>query len=823
MCAAYDEFRKTTGDELEHQGLLRSYLRELNEGARIALDRTIRRRVREQDVTFNIFGVPDGRDQPWALDWLPAVLSATEFETLSLALRQRARLLTLVLDDLYGPRRLLSEGIIPQELVLGNPNYIRPAHGWRPAASARLVLYAADIGRKADGTFVAFSDRTASPTGSGYALQNRMVVARVLPEAFRQYRVAKLDRYFSSVVSALQGAAPAGRSAPRMVVLSPGAADESAFEHAYLARYLGFDLVEARDLTIRDSKVYLKSLIGLQQIDVILRRVSDPWCDPLHLRGDSMMGVPGLLEAARRGTVGIANPIGSILVESPAFKAYLPALSQALLGTPLALPSVSTRWCGDPAMLEEVMDTVDDWIVKPAFEERRQTPIPLSAVEGPAQEAILARLRREPHRWVAERWPDLSRTPRGFPTDSTAALALRFFLCRDQAGDDFTVMPGALGRLDASPDGVFIERGGDGDSKDVWIPSVESGKPSQLPEMPAPPVTLLRGGIDLPSRLLDDVHWIGRYVERCEAAARLLRLGLEQRMLEGTETPNVVGTSVRAALEGLDVLHASASTEDQDGIFELCLVEGRSPNNLPACLHRIHTLIDSVRGRLSRDSWMVLRQLSESLGDLNDVPSTELADRAMDSLQQLLLLAAAVRGNALDGMVRGYAWSFMDMGRRLERAAAVISLLRAFLPIGATRHHMEALLEACDSLLTYRARYLTTLRVAPVVDLLLTDTTNPHSVLYQIEQLLEHTVKLPRDSAAVMSPSERGLVQLRARLLATDVVQLCSGDGDELRELFDDTLTSIWQIADDIARQHFSHARASATDDAPQWVDTEES
>ncbi len=851
MAVAYDEFWRAEAEPRQHQALLADLLLSLGHGERELLERSVRRRLREQDVTFNTFGSPDGGNQPWSLDWLPAALDRGEYESLASALKQRAQALSLVLDDLYGARRLLRDGIIPPEIVLGNPNYVRPAHGWLPTGGWRLVLYAADVGRGPDGAFSAFSDRTAAPTGSGYALQNRMVVGRVLADAFREFRVSKLDRFFTAVGAALEHLAPNGAASPRIVVLTPGLGDESAFEHAYLARYLGFDLVEGRDLTVRGNQVFSKSLTGLQRVDVMVRRVFDGLCDPLFLRGDSTMGVPGLLEVARRGGVGIANPIGSGLVESPVFKAYLPAMTRALLGAPLALPSVPTRWCGAPEMLEEVMDTADAWIIKPAFSERRRPPTPVHRLPASERDALFVRVRQEPQRWVAERWPELSRTAIATGGRGTAALSLRLFLCRDQ-NEGFTVLPGGLGRLDASPDGVFIDRGGEGLTKDVWVPSGSTSPPPKLPTMPAVWGTLLRGGVDLPSRLLDDVHWLGRYAERCEAAARLLRLGIERRVHAESEVLTALTLPLRTALIDLEMVPTTVARLDSSlpgsslpgsslpgsalpgsslpepaplsevsTLLEMALLEGRSPNNLPACLQQVHALAGKVRGRLSRDVWGVLQQFRDVLSGLGDLPRNERLDRALENLEQLLLLSASLRGHALDGMVRGYAWRFMDMGRRLERAAAVLSLMRAFLPVGANRDHMEALLESCDSLLTYRARYMTALRVAPTVDLLLADATNPRSVLYQVDQLITHTEHIPRTNEASLSAAERGLIQLRGRLLSSDIVELCGGDGSALQQLLEASRTSLLQVADDIARQYFAHARASATDATPQWVDAE--
>ncbi len=821
MAVPFDEFWLSDGEPRGHQRRLWSYLSSLDEEGRRAVARTVKRRVREQDVSYNLYGAAGGSGHAWSLDWVPALLSREDFRALDQGLRQRATVLAAALDDLYGPQRLLKDAVIPPSVILGSPFFARVAHGWEPLGGSRLVLYAADVARSPDGSFVVFSDRSGAPTGSGYALQNRIAVGRALPDVFQQHNTARVNGYFSAVADTLAKLAPRGRDKPRIVVLTPGPSDESAFEHACVSRYLGFDLVEGRDLTVREGKLFLKSLTGLQPVDVILRRVFDPWCDPLQLRGDSTMGVPGLVEMARRGSVGIANPIGSMLVESPVFKAYLPVVCRALLGERLELQSVSTRWCGDPSMLEEVIDTRELWRLKPAYEERRHAPIEFGVLEGDELDAMVRRLRSEPERWVAEQWPRLSTTITATCHRSEAALALRFFLCRAPGASDYTTMPSALGRVDASPDGVFIDPGGDRTSKDVWVPSDRGSIVPRLPAMPEPPTALLRGGIDPPSRLLDDVYWLGRYVERCGAAARLLRMGLEDRINSASDLGSVLAGPLQAALADMEIVPHVATAPSTQTILETALLEGRSPHNLPACLRRVHGLSDAVRGRVSRDAWDALRGVRDSLNDLAGAPTDELLDSALEAMQRLMLYATALRGHVLDGMVRGHVWRFMDTGRRLERAASVLSTMRAFLPVGATRQHMEALLEACDGLLTYRARYLSTLQVAPVVDLLLTDVTNPQSVLHQVDVLLTHTASLPRQSDAELTPMERGLVRLRAALLSTDVVALCAGSGEALRSLLDTALEGVWHTADDLARQCFAHVRATAADNVAQWVEVE--
>src|SRR5882724_10182404 len=326
-----------------------------------------RRIIREHGVTYNVYGDPQGMDRPWELDIVPLLIPPEEWRRIEPGLTQRAKLFNLILADLYGPQRLLREGLLPPPLVFGNPAFLRPCHGIRPPQDIYLHLHAADLARAPDGQWWVLADSMQAPSGTGYALENRIVLSRILPDEFRDCQVQRLASFFRIQRDTLRNLAPHNRDNPSVVLLTPGPYNETYFEHDYLARYLGFTLVEGGDLTVRDSKVFIKTLEGLRPVDVILRRVDDSFCDPLELRGDSFLGVAGLLEAVRAGNVTVANALGSGLVETPAFLAFLPSLCRHLLGEELKLPSVATWWCGQPKEQQYVIDHLDEIVVKSAF------------------------------------------------------------------------------------------------------------------------------------------------------------------------------------------------------------------------------------------------------------------------------------------------------------------------------------------------------------------------------------------------------------------------------------------------------------------------
>src|SRR6202167_978879 len=366
------------------------------------------RMIQDNGITYNVYGDPLATARPWPLDPVPLVMEQSEWKLIEAAIIQRAMLFNAVLSDLYGPQELLRQDRLPPELVFPNPAFLRPCWGIEPPGGVFLHTYAADLARSPDGQWWVLADRTQSPSGAGYALENRLVTTRVLPDVFRSTHVRRLATFFQAYRDALQRLVPAQRENPRIVLLTPGPYNETYFEHAFLARYLGYTLVEGGDLTVRENRVYLKTLGGLLQVDVIVCRQDDQFCDPLELRGDSMLGVPGLVQALRSGTVAIANALGSGLAESPAYAAFLPGLSRLLLNEDLKIPTVATWWCGQEEPLQYVLDHLRNLVVKPTFPGMRGDPIFGAALGNKERAKLLDKVRAEPGRYVAQERVPLS-------------------------------------------------------------------------------------------------------------------------------------------------------------------------------------------------------------------------------------------------------------------------------------------------------------------------------------------------------------------------------------------------------------------------------
>src|ERR1700689_4198213 len=429
---------------------------------------TAKQRIRENGVTYNVYGDPLGMDRPWNLDAIPLVIPPSEWNRLEAGLIQRARLLNLILADLYGPQRLLHGGLLPAALVFANPGFWRPCHGVRVSGGTYLHLLAVDLARGPDGDWWVISDRPQAPSGAGYSLENRIVMAETFPDLFRKFRVKRLASFFRAFRETLLGLSPTKRENPRVVLLTPGPFNETYFEHSYLARYLGFTLVQGGDLTVRDGRVFLKTLEGLKQVDVILRRVDDSFCDPIELRSDSYLGVAGLVEAVRAGNVAVANALGSGLIETSAFMPFFPGLSRRMLGEDLKLPSAATWWCGQPKALQYVLDNLDFLVIKPAFPSKGMEPVFGGKLAPEDRSRLSARIRENPHEFAGQELLNLSTVPvySGENGLSPRRVVLRVYLAAE--GDSWIVIPGGLARVSPPSDtqASSMQRGGG--TKDTW-------------------------------------------------------------------------------------------------------------------------------------------------------------------------------------------------------------------------------------------------------------------------------------------------------------------------------------------------------------------
>jgi len=780
-----------------------------------------RQRIRENGVTYNVYGDPLGMDRPWNLDSIPLLIPPSEWSELEAGLIQRARLLNYILADLYGPQQLLRGGLLPPALVFANPSFWRPCHGMPTAVHPYLHLLAVDLARSPDGQWWVLADRTQAPSGAGYALENRTVLAETFPDLFREFHVERLASFFRSFRDTLLNLSPSRRDNPRVVLLTPGPFNETYFEHSYLARYLGFTLVQGGDLTVRDSRVFLKTLDGLKPVDVILRRVDDSFCDPIELRSDSFLGVAGLVEAVRAGNVVVANALGSGLIESSAFMPFLPPLSQRLLGERLKLPSVATWWCGQPQPLRYVLDNLDFLVIKPAFPSQGMEPVFGGKLTGDERSRLIARLEERPYEFAGQELVDLSTIPVWSQNSLVPRrVVLRVFLAA--SGDSWVVMPGGLARVSPSLDTAVVSMQRGGGSKDTWVLSNGPVDVLTLQHPRDQPLDLNRGeGTDLPSRAADHLFWLGRYAERCEHLARVLRCILIRITGEFGASGTSEWDSLMKLYDCLASPHSRLSEEDPQGhldqwrdleqeILSLIFEEQRS-DSLNAILSRAARAAAHVRVSLSSDMLRIISQFGAAHSSAWGYAS---AGEALAVLDRCIGTLAALRGIEMENITRGPGWHFLGLGRRIERSIQLVDLFRGIIvPLSPrTWSTLEMLLEVADSSMTYRSRYFTVLQPAPVLDLLMNEEANPRSLAFQLQDLVEHCRFLSgRPSGAGWPVSkQRRLEEAAANLFRADVRMLCQSGEGGIREPLDHLLAAtgaaLPALSDAITQVYFSHA-----------------
>jgi uncharacterized circularly permuted ATP-grasp superfamily protein/uncharacterized alpha-E superfamily protein len=694
---------------------------------------------------------------PWRLDPLPLVLQDREWSGLEAGVVQRAELLDAIVADLYGAQKLLAAGQLPVPAVLDHDEYLRTMVGTE-IASPSLFMVAVDLGRDADGQWKVMSDRTQAPSGAGYAMQNRRVVSRVMPEVYHAAHLHRLTPFFQAMRAALVDSAPARVENPRVVVLSPGTLSETAFDQAFLASLLGFPLVEGRDLTVRDGRVWMRALGKLEEVDVILRRVDSVWTDPLELRPGSRLGVAGLVECVRQGTVSVVNTIGSGIVENPALMPYLPDLCERLLGQPLRLSSVQTWWCGDPDALRYVVDHLDELVIRPTSRGRGRS-VRGTALSRAEREQVIAMLRSSPHQYVGQQVLHLSSTPT-IDSDHLVPrnVVLRSFAVRH--GGSYTAMLGGLARVGDDADetrGALVTAPGGGIAKDVWVVSehpIIPGRPAGVrvreAEHLAAPVDAATAA--MVPRVLADLFWFGRYAERAED---LLRLILATRTVAiETDMDLTSGRALEVLLQAVtkvSTTYPGFLTPGRAMMPELraLLLDRHRSGSAGQSLSALSLAAQGVRDQLSEDVWMVLADIERASAALAANPydqGLQLTDASERILSGLLALAGIVSEN----MVRDAGWYMLDTGRGLERALQVLSLLQATVcverPWDSERLVVEAVLTAAESIVTFRRRYRGRDRVEAAVELLVTDARNPRSVAYQLERILGDLRAIPNAS-----------------------------------------------------------------------------
>ena len=752
------------------------------------------RHLRDAGITYRAPG--DSAERLWPLSHLPLLIDEADWQQLSAGIAQRAELLELVLRDLYGEGRLVAEGAIPAAAIAGSAEYLRQVCGIKPPGGRYLGLYAADVGRGPDGRWWVLGDRTQAPSGAGYALENRLVLSRAFTSLYKSMNVERVAPFFEAFRDSLR--ASASRDEPRIGLLTPGSFSETYFEHATLARYLGFVLVEGDDLAVNGDRVHIRTVAGLKRLDVLLRRVDSNSLDPLELDASSHLGVPGLIDVLRKDGVVVANMPGSGVLESRAILGFLAPLSRRFFGEELKMPHIATWWCGQKSAREEVLSRLDTVAIEgaygrgvPGFDSNG--PVLPSQLPAGERERLIAAINDRGIDFVGQELVRLST----MPVWDQGRIAPRPFVLRVFAAatlGGWTIMPGGFCRIAEELDARAVSMGDGARAADVWVVSDKAVSATTL--LPASDTVRIRriAGV-LPSRAADNLFWLGRYLERAEATLRLVRaLGTQHRDPgKGSQGLHQAADRIQRILVAWGAASQSSRTQAAKVAAEALQSEERFGSGL-SLVRSAQRTATSLRERLSPDAWQVITEMTERLAQ-----EVEDDDGVVSAAELTLQELASFAGLAQENMNRAAGWRFLEMGRRAERAINTMRFGRQFAYDEANPEDLDILLTLVDCQITYRSRYLVGPMLAPVRDLVVLDPYNPRSVAFQVQALNEHIAGLPAiQETGIIERPQRLAVALQATLTTTEATAL---DTKTLFALEQELL----HLADAIGSHYFPH------------------
>lgn len=827
LSSNYDELLDANGNVRPHWAHFLASLAKLPASEQSHRAERLNRRVREMGIAHDIFADPNEPGKRWEVDLFPLVISSSEWRAIETALVQRARLFDAILTDIYGEQRLMRDGLIPPTLVFSDPAYLSACHDMQPA-DGHLQFYAVDLARSANGSWRVMDSHLETPAGIGYALANRVVHTHIAGDLFQTCNALRLAPFFQRVQSNLT--ALSGRRDPRIALLTPGSHHEDYFSHAYLARYLGYLLVEAGDLRTAGDRVFLKTLEGLKRIDLIVRCVDGRGSDPLELDGGSYFGPPGLVQACRRTPDLVRNTLGAAIAQNRGLGGYLPDICKHILGEDLLVSDAPRWWLGNRASRQHALANLDNMVIHPAQEGtgrpgRAQYGRLGSSLSDAERRALEQEIELHGESLVAEERIGFGTTPTYTPDGlAPEPFAVRLFVGATQ--DGFALMPGGLA-MGVAPSLAVAMSAPDARTRDVWVLADGETPPHRSLWQPTIEIARVqRSQRVIQSRVADDLFWLGRYGERSDWIMRVLRSAL-QRLQEDTSPTDGQGAA-RACLHALlmrDEIDALPLRTDANGIaierMSQLLVSARGgKRTLEATLDRLYRLSSLTRDRLSHEAWRELSHIRPG-DEWRQAIRNATPETALDLIEEGLSHLAAFNGLMHENMTRNYGWAFLDMGRRLERAHnmcdAILSLFGVPLDREEEMGRLVFLLELADSFITYRSRYRLDPMLPLALDLLLLDETNPRSLAYQLASVSDHLAALPQSKQGASLTEERRLIlsMLTAVRLA-DVERIASDETRaELQSAMRDQLSLLPKLTVAIERRYFS-----LTEEQPHRVHT---
>lgn len=815
---SYDEVLDVNGKVKPHWKALFDTLEKLGIDELKNRNQEIISKLRENGVTYNVYDGPDGMNRPWQLDPIPFLIEQKEWNGIAKGLQQRALLLDLIHRDIYGPRNLVKDAIIPAELVFDNSGFCRPAIDVKLPGTRQLALYAADLARGPDGQMWVLDNRTQAPSGSGYTLENRIVMSKLIPELADGMYVSKLSPYFNSLQNTVLRLADRSKDAPNIVYLTPGPSNEAYFEHAYLASYLGYTLAQGDDLMVRNGCVYLKSIDGLQKVDVIVRRIDDDWSDPLELREDSRLGVPGLLQAIRMGNVQVLNPPGTSVLENHAFLAFMNNISRYFLGQDLMMPSVATWWCGHARELHFVIGNMDKLIIKKANRRSKFRSIYGRLLNAADKDSLVRMISKHPHEYIAQEEVSLSTTPSLVDGNIEPRYAsLRAFLVSDEHG--YHVMQGGLTRSSPVKDRFVISNQYGGLSKDTWI---VSDKTENVPEK----IVVHAGGNvnkhpSLPSRSAENLFWIGRYCERTMSVIKFMNITINVLNLDRNFGGSAKQEHIKYLLQSLTHLTSTypGFIEEDDLIRDpypeiIDLISntyrpGTIASNVGSFLHSV----SAVRNQWDLEIWRIIDLIDNGYQEIRNASSMN-SNNIQKTLEGLYHNMFTFLGVISESMPRDNGYLLLETGKLIERILSRISVLQSNFGDKNAESVENELIEATlinhNLLVNYRQIYKSQMSIEAMLDMVLFEKALPFSLVYMLDELKKNLARLPGTTRGErLNEAQKAVLEASTLVKLANITDLSKCNEEMEREglfkLFSQVSGLISAVSLTMTNMYFSH------------------
>ncbi len=781
----------------------------------------------ENGTTYNIYNDPNGQNRPWNLNIFPFVMHKKEWDDVEKGLQQRVHLLDLVVKDIYGERQLLKKGIIPQEVIFGHRGFLRQCDGIESSTKQHLSVYAADLSRGPDGRMWMVNDRVQAPSGMGYALENRTITSNVLPNLYKDLSVVDQYDFFNTFNQLLIDAAPNKILNPNIVVLTPGPSSESYFEHSYLANYYGYPLVRGNDLLVRDGKLWMKSLKGLKQVNVVYRRVEDMFIDPLELREDSYLGVAGLLDVVRRKNVSILNPVGVGVIENPGLIPFMPAIAKYFLDEELILPQIATWWCGQKKELDHVMANISKLVIKRIDRSSRETIVFGELLDATELEALKQKIKSRPHLYVAQERIKFSTVP----NFTDGKLEPRNMICRAFAIADkaaYKIMPGGLVRVSSTSKTFKVNEQRGGTSKDFCVIDenyVKTVKPKYC-KITTTGLTKLN---DLPSLTAENLYWAGRYASRALVVSRHLRMVLKEVSKTDLSSTFQKHSKIDYLLNTVTELtnvspgfSTSKNVDSPDAIKKeliAIVVDKNKAGSLASSLSLFSNSFYAIRNLASTDMWRVLDSMQKLWHPITEEDQTKLSyKRLIKILDQLITKLIAFMGLIEESILVEQGLLLYFIGLNLERAMLNTTIFQNML-IGVEEDHvqyeiLEALLHSHESLNIYRYSYRSHINIESVLSLIMLNTKYARSLTFLVGRLKKDIGYLPHSkTTSDLQDYEKGIFEAYSKLRLSNTEYLSEISGTDLPirahlKTFLDMLQVLFlETSKSISDTYFNHSK----------------